>query len=65
MEERWGLRPAKIDVCGDGVLRDISGTPLLEVWGKFLPEAPGYQKIRFTNTWTGAGGANLELLSVE
>ncbi|MBI1923644.1 hypothetical protein HYR99_05285 [Candidatus Poribacteria bacterium] len=65
MEEQWGLRVAKIDVCGDGVRHDISQTPPLEIWGKFLPQVPGYQKIRFTNTWTSTGQANLELHSYE
>ena len=65
MEEHWGLRTTKLDVSGDGLLRDIFGTPPLEVWGKFLPKVPGYQKIRFTNTWTGPGQANLQLLSYE
>jgi hypothetical protein len=65
MEEHWGLRTTKLDVSGDGMLHDIFETPPLEVWGKILPEVPGYQKIRFTNTWTGPGQANLQLLSYE
>jgi hypothetical protein len=65
MEEHWGLRTAKLDVSGDGMLYDVSETTPLEVWGKFQPEVPGYQKIRFTSTWTGPGQANLQLLSYE
>ncbi len=65
MEEHWGLRPAKLDVSGDGTLHDVSGTLFFDVWGKFLLEVPGCQKIRFTNTWAGPGQANLQLLSYE
>ncbi len=64
-EEHWGLRPAKLDVSGNGTLHDVSGTLFLDVWGKFLPEVPGFQKVRFTNTWANAGEANLQLLSFE
>ena len=65
MEDHWGLRPAKLDVSGNGALCDVSGTLFLDVWGKFLPEVPGFQKVRFTNTWANAGEANLQLLSFE
>jgi len=64
-EEYWGLRPAKLDVSGNGTLHDVSETIFFDVWGKFLPEVPGYQKICFTNTWTGPGQANLQMLSYE
>jgi outer membrane protein assembly factor BamB len=65
MEEHWGLRTQKLDICGDGKLHDVFGTPPLEMWGKFLAEVSGYQKVRFTNTWTGPRQANLQLLSYE
>jgi len=65
MQEQWGLRTKKVDLCGDGKLCDVHDTSTLEVWGKFLPDVPGFQKIRFTNTWTGPGQANLQLISYE
>ena len=65
MEEHWGLRPAKLDVSGNGSLHDVSGTLFFDVWGKFLPEALGFQKVRFTNTWANAGEADLQMLSFE
>ncbi|MEM2888720.1 MAG: hypothetical protein QXR42_04470 [Candidatus Bathyarchaeia archaeon] len=65
MQEQWGLRTKKVDLCGDGKLYDIHDTSPLEVWGKFLPDVPGFQKIRFTSTWTGPGQANLQLVSYE
>lgn len=50
MEREWGLEPE-------------FRTRHLEVRGKFLDDVPGYQTVRFTNTWTGEGEADLQLVT--